>query len=94
MIFSAHPTVSQNAQILLFNPLLLIFGIKAVLRFKKGEMHWLWLVEILLLCLLLVVYSFEIQWLDPSVRLLTLSMLLRCAMKIYLSSKKAEVSKV
>ena len=93
MIFSAHPTVSQNAQILLFNPLLLIFGIKAVLRFKKGEMHWLWLVEILLLCLLLVVYSFEIQWLDPSVRLLTLSMLLRCAMKIYLSSKKAEVAK-
>ena len=88
MIFSAHPTVSQNAQILLFNPLFLIFGIKAIVRFRKGKMHWFWLVEILFLCLLLVVYSFEIQWLDPSVRLLTLSVLLRCAMKIALPSKK------
>ena len=87
MIFSAHPTVSQNAQILLLNPLLLLLGIKAILRFRKGQMHWYWLVEILFLCLLLVVYSFEIQWLDPSIRLLTLSMLLRCAMKIALSSK-------
>ena len=82
MIFSQHPTVSLNAQILLFNPLLLVYGIIAVRKFRKGDVHWFWLLEILMLCLLLVVFSFEIQWIDPSVRLLTLSLLLRSALKI------------
>ena len=82
MLFSQHPTVRLNAQILLFNPLLLFFGHLAIRRYRSGRISFLWLVEILLLCLLLVVFSFEIQWIDPSVRLLAVSMLLRSAMKL------------
>ena len=82
MLFSHHPTVSLNAQILLFNPLVLVFGVRAICRFRKGVLHWLWLVQIVCVCLLLVVYSFGIQWIDMSVRLLALSVLVRCGMKM------------
>lgn len=36
MIFSQHPTVSLNFQILVFNPLALIFGWRIIKSFRKG----------------------------------------------------------
>lgn len=82
MLFSQHPTVSLNAQILLFNPLVLLFGVRAVADWRKGRLHWLWLVQIVCVCLLFVVYSFGVQWIDMSVRLVALSVLVRCGMKM------------
>ena len=80
MIFSQHPTVSVNAQLLLFNPLPLLFGVQAIRRCRRGQMHWLWMVEMLLACLLFVCFSFGIQWIDMSVRIVALSLLVRyCA---------------
>ncbi|MCM1078051.1 MAG: DUF4105 domain-containing protein [Bacteroidales bacterium] len=82
MLFSQHPTVNLNAQILLFNPLVLVFGVQAIHDWRAGKLHWLWLVQIVCVCLLLVVYSFGIQWIDMSVRLLALSVLVRCGLKM------------
>lgn len=82
MVFSQHPTVSLNAQILLFNPLPLLFGVQAIRRMIRQQMHWLWLVMVLTICLMLVVYSFGIQWIDIAVRLVALNLLIRCCMAI------------
>lgn len=82
MLFSQHPTVSLNAQILLFNPLVPLFAVRAIRFWRKRKIHWLWLVQIISVCLLLVVYSFGIQWIDMSVRLLALSALVRCGAKM------------
>lgn len=82
MIFSQHPTVSLNTQLLMFNILPLLFGVQAIRKYQKGVVHWLWLVMIILVCLMLVLYSFNVQWLDISVRLLALCLLLRCGMKM------------
>lgn len=37
MIFSQHPTVSLNFQILVFNPLALVFGWRIIKDFRKGK---------------------------------------------------------
>ena len=41
MIFSQHPTVQVNLQLLLFNPLPLLFGWQAIRRRQKGKSHWM-----------------------------------------------------
>lgn len=40
MMFSEHPTVQVNFQILILNPLNLIFIWKAIKRMSKGKMYW------------------------------------------------------
>lgn len=82
MIFSLHPTVSLNAQILLLNPLPLLFGYQAIRKQRQNMFSNFWLMEILLISLLLVIYSFEIQWIAPPVLLLALSLLIRCGVKM------------
>jgi hypothetical protein len=42
MIFSQHPTVSLNLQILLFNPIPLIFAIPVVRAAIRHKRHWWW----------------------------------------------------
>lgn len=81
MVFSQHPTVSVNAQILVFNILPLLFGIQAIKGFTKGKRHWLWRTQMILICLMIVIYAFGIQWIDPSVLIISCCILLRCAMK-------------
>lgn len=81
MIFSQHPTVSLNTQMLLFNVLPLIFGVQAIRQYRKGKVHWLWLVQSIFICLMFVLYSFGVQWLDMAVRLVALGVLLRITLK-------------
>ena len=40
MVFSEHPTVSFNPQILIFNPLNLVFLIPLIKSHRKGKYHW------------------------------------------------------
>ena len=40
MIFSHHPTVSLNFQLLLLNPLPLFFGWFALRDARRGKVHW------------------------------------------------------
>lgn len=82
MIFSQHPTVSANTQILLFCPLQLLFGWQAVSRYRRGRVHWLWLLQIIMISLLLVLHSLGVQRVDMAVRLVALSLLLRCGLKM------------
>ena len=87
MIFSQHPTVSLNTQILFLNPIPLFWGYRAIkMQYNKKYCNF-WVFEILLICLMLVLYSFEIQWVSPPVLLLALSLLLRCSVKLLNRSK-------
>jgi len=81
MIFSQHPTVSLNTQILLFNVLPIIFGVKAIKQYCNGVVHFLWLTEAILICLMLLLHSFGVQWIDMSVRIVALAVLLRIIVK-------------
>lgn len=83
MLFSQHPTVRLNIQILLFNPLPLLFGFQAVRCHQRGvKMHWLWLSEAILISLFVLLMSFGVQWIDPSVKIVACCLLLRYCMKI------------
>ena len=82
MLFSQHPTVNANILILFFNPLPLCFGIQAVARRTKRRKHWLWKTEMILLCLMIVLFSFGVQYIDPAVLLAAVVVLLRCAVNV------------
>lgn len=84
MIFSQHPTVSLNIQILAFNPLAVFFGYSAIKNARKQKMHFLWLTNMILISVMLLLYSFEVQWIDPAILLVSLSLLLRSCMKFIL----------
>lgn len=40
MIFSQHPTVQINFQLLLLNPVNLIFAWKTISKMRKGKLYW------------------------------------------------------
>lgn len=88
MIFSQHPTVRVNLQLLMLSPLALFFGCQAIRhelrRCKSGSgmMHWFWYVNMLCICLAMVLIGFNLQWVDVSVLLLALSLLCRCTDKL------------
>lgn len=82
MTFSQHPTVNLNTQILLFNPLAIAFGYSAIRNWRNGQRHWLWLANIILCCLMFVLFSLNVQWIDWSVRIVALSLLVRCCQKL------------
>ena len=79
MLFSQHPTVNANILILLFNPLPLCFGIQAIAHRNKKQKHWLWKIKMIMLCLMIVLYSFGVQYIDPAVLLTAVALLMRCA---------------
>ena len=59
MIFSKHPTVSLNLQILLLNPLALI-GVYAAFRDRKGgRRHWFWMFYLVCIFLFMVGSFFQ-----------------------------------
>ena len=82
MIGSQHPTVRTNIQILLFNPLPLLFGWKAIRNRMRGRCHWMWKTGAVMICLMVVLFAFEIQWLDPAVKILSVTVMLRYALGI------------
>ena len=82
MIGSQHPTVRTNIQILLFNPIPLLFGWKAIRNRMRGRCHWMWKTGAVMICLMVVLFAFEIQWLDPAVKILSVTVMLRYALGI------------
>ena len=75
MVFSQHPTVQINFQMLILNPLNLIFVYPVTRRLRKGKMHWYYNVW----GTLLVISLFMQIWQDyaEGMVILALSLLIR-----------------
>jgi len=71
MVFSQHPTVDRNLQILLLNPLALLFLYPAVWR--KNRTTW----AILALCLVVFLFGNLVQRYAEGANILALSLLIR-----------------
>lgn len=54
MLFSQHPTVRLNLQLLLFNPLPLFFVWRMIKRTRKKERDWQYVLWITLICLFFI----------------------------------------
>ncbi len=80
MVFSQHPTVSANLQILVLNPLSAIFVYPTVNRQLKGRCHWYW--KVLLVCAALCLIGNIFQDYAEGMNLLALTLIVRCAVNI------------
>lgn len=80
MMFSLHPTVQVNFQMLILNPLNLLFVYQVSKRMRKDQMHWYYNVW----GTLLVISLFMQIWQDyaEGMVILALSLLTRYALKI------------
>ena len=79
MVFSQHPTVQVNFQMLILNPLNLVFLYQTTKRLRKGKMHWYYNVW----GTLLVISLFMQIWQDyaEGMVILALSLLIRYALR-------------
>ena len=80
MIFSQHPTVRVNLQILLLNPLSLIFLYPTLKTERLGYIHWYW--KVLLCCIILFLIGGFWQIYAEGMYLLALCLLIRCMTNI------------
>lgn len=80
MIFSEHPTVRVNLQILLLNPLSLLFAIPVVRTARRGQCHWYW--KVLFICLVLFLIGAFFQSYAEGMLLLAASLLARCVVHL------------
>ena len=80
MIFSQHPTVNLNLQILLLNPLALICLWPVVRNGRKGRSHWFW--KAYAACLLLFLAGNLLQCYAEGTNILASSLLIHCAERI------------
>ena len=85
MVFSQHPTVNLNLQILLLNPLSLIFVYPVINREVKQRFHWFW--NVLLICIILFFAGNALQCYAEGMNILALILLSRCMMNRYLLKK-------
>jgi len=81
MLFSQHPTVRLNLQILLFNPITLIGLWPAVGNARKNHSHWLW--KCYAVCILLFFLGNIFQDYAEATNFLALSLLIRCCRRIF-----------
>ena len=79
MVFSQHPTVQVNFQMLILNPLNLLFVWKVSKKMRKGKMHWYYNVwaTLLLISLFMQIWQKYAEGMD----ILALSLLMRYAVK-------------
>lgn len=79
MVFSEHPTVSLNFQMLALNPLSIVFLYPAVNHLRRGRLHW-WLPAF---CILLVLFLFGgiFQQYAEGITIVALSLLFRYSSK-------------
>ena len=91
MVFSQHPTVQVNFQILLFNPLNLFFVIQVSRKAKKGGFHWYYNVWGWLIVLALFLQIWQ-DYAEGMV-ILALSLLMRYAMRSALYDLKLFTTK-
>lgn len=80
MIFSQHPTVNLNLQILLLNPLAIVCLWPVVRNERKGRSHWFW--KAYALCLLLFFAGNLLQCYAEGTNILALSLLIHCIERI------------
>jgi hypothetical protein len=80
MIFSLHPTVSANLQILCLNPLSIIFAYKAIKRERQERPYWYF--KLLAACIVLFFIGAIFQNYAEGMIFLALSLLVRCGMNI------------
>ena len=86
MVFSQHPTVRVNLQILLLNPLMLVGMIPVVKRMRAHKpSRWL---ELWTACIILFVVGGIFQTYAEGIYVVALSLLLRNIYKIYILRKK------
>ena len=78
MVFSAHPTVQQNLQILLLNPFALLCLYPAVRNECKSRSHWFW--KVYTVCIILFLLGNLLQDYAEGMNVLALCLLLRCYM--------------
>lgn len=79
MVFSHHPTVQINFQMLILNPLNLLFVWKVSKNMRKGKMHWYYNVWATLLLISLFMQIW--QKYAEGMNILALSLLIRYAVK-------------
>ena len=79
MVFSEHPTVQVNFQMLILNPLNLVFVYQVTQRLRKGKMHWYYNVwgTLLVISLLMQIW----QDFAEGMVILALSLLIRYLLK-------------
>ncbi|MBQ8046376.1 MAG: DUF4105 domain-containing protein [Prevotella sp.] len=80
MIFSEHPTVQANLQILLLNPLALLCLYHTVRHRQTGKRHWLW--QAYAICILLFFLGNFLQHYAEGMNVLALCLLIRCYVNI------------
>lgn len=80
MVFSQHPTVSFNLQILLLNPLSIIFVYFAIRQQLKGICCWYWKLHIAFLVLFLLGNIFQNY--AEGMNILALTLMIRCILNI------------
>ena len=87
MIFSKHPTVNINFQILILNPIALFMTIPMVMKQRKGMLTW-WH-KTYVLCLFLGILCGLFQDYAEGIRILALSLLVRYTIVIFCLKKHA-----
>ena len=87
MIFSKHPTVNINFQILILNPIALSMAIPMVMKQRKGMLTW-WH-KTYVLCLFLGILCGLFQDYAEGIRILALSLLVRYTIVIFCLKKHA-----
>lgn len=80
MIFSQHPTVNVNFQILVLNPLCLVLVYPAIKSLRKHKSHWWWKAYSIMLTLFLICAFFQ-DYAEGMI-ILALSLLIRSVIKI------------
>lgn len=77
MIFSKHPTVQLNLQILVLNPLALIFTWPAIMAYRRGHYHiwWQWIYPI---CFILFLFGSIFQDYAEGMYFIAIALVSRC----------------
>ena len=86
MLFSVHPTVRVNLQLLLLNPLPLFFIYPVTKRMRKRQPHTWWRIWATLIILFLIGRFFQ-QYAEGTL-ILALTLLLRCVAREYTRKKQ------
>ncbi len=89
MVFSQHPTVSLNLQILILNPLSIIFVYSVARQQIAGNRHWYW--KVLLVCILLFLAGGLLQDYAEGMYFLAFSLLIRVYSNLW--NHQANISK-
>ena len=91
MLFSEHPTVRINLQLLLLNPLPLFFVIPVVKAMRHHQSHYWWRIwEVLII--LFIIGGFFQEYAEGTY-ILALTLLMRCVMNVFLRKDHAITKK-